>query len=165
MNRDSCIRAWKNQIMSELSQDDEIINALGLNPDESPDDLAWVRFFPHEWIPTTEQDVKTYILFEIQLPEERVRYGQEPSPIYSHPIIIFSVLTHQEDMKLNLAGESGTRMDYVAELISKKYNGKRGFGVGKLYLKSNVASSVNTTYRERVLVFQAVGVDNDLCEE
>ena len=162
MNRDSCIRAWKNQIMSELSQDDEIINALGLNPDENPDDLAWVRFFPHEWIPTTEQDVKTYILFEIQLPEERVRYGQTPSPIYSHPIIVFSVLTHQEDMKMNLVGESGTRMDYLAELIENKYQGRQDFGVGTMQLKSDIAGSVNTTYRFRQLVFEAVDV-NGVC--
>ena len=42
MSKSSCIRAWKNKIMSELSQDDAIIEALGLNPDESPDDLVWV---------------------------------------------------------------------------------------------------------------------------
>ena len=48
--------------MSELSQDDEIINALGLNPDESPDDLVWVRLYPHYYIPQTEEEVKKNIV-------------------------------------------------------------------------------------------------------
>lgn len=158
MAKSKCIRQWKDKIMSELSQDDEIITALGLNPDESPDDLQWVRLMPHDYIPTTESVVKTYITFEIDIPERRSRYGNNESNIWVHPIIVFRVLTHQEDMKLNLAGESGTRMDYLAELIEDKYEGRQDFGVGILKLKSDVAGSINNTYRCRQLVFEAVDV-------
>lgn len=165
MARSKCIRAWKNQIMSELSQDDEIINALGLNPDESPDDLVWVRLYPHYYIPQTETDVKTYILVEIDIPERRSRYNSNDNSIWVHPTIVFYVLTHQEDMRMNIAGESGTRMDYLAELIEDRYEGKRGFGVGGLVLKSDIAGSVNTTYRFRQLVFEAVDIEDGLCEE
>lgn len=153
-----CIRDWKNKIMSELSQDDNIIEALGLNPDESPDDLVWVRLFPHMYVPTTEESVRTYILVEIDIPERRVRYGGSDSNIWVNPIIVFDVLTHQEDMHMNLIGESGTRMDYLAELIEDKYEGRQDFGVGVLKLKSDTAGSVNTTYRYRQLVFEAVDV-------
>ena len=159
MSRSSCIREWKDKIISELSQDDSIIEALGLNPDESPDDLAWVRLYPHYYIPQTESDVKTYILVEIDIPERRTRYGVTESPIWVHPTIIFRVLTHQEDMRLNLAGESGTRMDYLSELIEDKYEGRQDFGVGVLHLKSDIAGEINTTYRVRQLVFEAVDVD------
>ena len=151
--------------MSELSQDDEIINALGLNPDESPDDLVWVRLYPHYYIPQTETDVKTYILVEIDIPERRSRYNSNDNSIWVHPTIVFYVLTHQEDMRMNIAGESGTRMDYLAELIEDRYEGKRGFGVGGLVLKSDIAGSVNTTYRFRQLVFEAVDIEDGLCEE
>lgn len=153
-----CIRDWKNKIMSELSQDDNIIEALGLNPDESPDDLVWVRLFPHMYVPTTEESVRTYILVEIDIPERRARYGGSDSNIWVNPIIVFYVLTHQEDMHMNLIGESGTRMDYLAELIEDKYEGRHDFGVGVLKLKSDTAGSVNTTYRYRQLVFEAVDV-------
>jgi hypothetical protein len=147
-----------------LCNDDEIINALGLNPDEDPDNLVWKRIYPHLWIPQTETDVKSYLLVEINVPERRTRYGATSNPVYVHPVIYFYVLVHQEDMKLNLAGESGTRMDYLAELIENKYEGRRGFGLGQLTLKSNVASSINTTYRLRVLVFEAVDFDDGLCD-
>lgn len=159
MGRSSCIRAWKNRIISELSQDDEIINALGLNPDESPDDLVWKRIFPHYYVEKSESVVKSYILIEINIPEKRSRYGSSDSSIWVHPTIIFYVLTHQEDMHMDLVGESGTRMDYLAELIEEKYEGRQDFGVGTLQLKSDIAGSVNTTYRFRQLVFEAVDVD------
>lgn len=156
MGKSKCIRAFKDRIMSELSQDDDIIRALGLNPDESPDDLVWVRLFPHYFIPQTETDVRTYVLVEIDIPERRTRYGSSDSNIWVHPTIVFYVLTHQEDMRLNIAGESGTRMDYLAELIEDKYEGRQDFGVGTLQLKSDTAGSVNTTYRFRQLVFEGV---------
>lgn len=159
MGRSSCIRAWKNRIISELSQDDEIINALGLNPDESPDDLVWKRIFPHYYVEKSESVVKSYILIEIDIPEKRSHYGSSDSSIWVHPTIIFYVLTHQEDMHMDLVGESGTRMDYLAELIEEKYEGRQDFGVGTLQLKSDIAGSVNTTYRFRQLVFEAVDVD------
>ena len=163
--KSECIRQWKDQIMSELSQDDRIIDALGLNPDESPDDLVWVRLYPHYYIPQTEDDVKTYILVEIDIPERRLRYGSEhDTTIWIYPTIVFYVLTHQEDMRLDMVGESGTRMDYLAELIEDKYQGRDDFSVGTLQLKSDVAGSINTTYRFRQLVFEAVDIDNDLCE-
>ena len=164
MAKSKVIRSWKNKIMSELSQDDEIINALGLNPDESEDDLVWVRLYPHYYIPQTETDVRTYILVEIDIPERRTRYGSNESDIWVRPTIVFYVLTHQEDMRMNMVGESGTRMDYLAELIEDKYEGREGFGVGTLQLKSDTAGSINNTYRFRQLVFDAVDLDSGLCE-
>ncbi len=164
MSKSSCIRAWKNKILGELSQDDNIIDALGLNEGESPDDLVWNRLFPHYYIPETQEEVKTYILVEIDIPERRSRYGNNDVNIWVYPTIIFYVLTHQEDMHFNMVGESGTRMDYLAELIEEKYQGRDDFGVGVLQLKSDMAGSVNTTYRFRQLVFEAVDLDSGLCE-
>lgn len=151
--------------MSELSNDDNIINALGLNAGESPDDLVWNRLYPHYFIPQTEEKVKTYLLVEIDIPERRSRYGDNNAgSIWVYPIIVFYVLTHQEDMKLDMVGESGTRMDYLGELIEDKYEGRQGFGVGELHLKSDIAGSLNNTYRYRQLIFEAVDVSNGLCE-
>ena len=164
MAKSKVIRNWKNKIISELSQDDEIIEALGLNDDESPDDLVWRRLFPHYFIPETQDSVLSYLLVEIDIPERRSRYGSSDSDIWVHPTIIFSVLVHQEYMHMNMVGESGTRMDYLAELIEDKYDGRQDFGVGTLKLKSDTAGSVNTTYRFRQLVFEAVDLDSGLCE-
>ena len=162
MARSKCIRNWKNKIVSELAQDERIIEALGLNEDESADELVWNRIFPHYYIPATQESVKTYILVEINLPERRVRYGDSPYGIYTHPTIIFHVVVHQNDMQLNMAGESGTRMDYLAELIEDKYEGRLDFGVGILNLKSDLALNLNDTFRVRELIFEAVDA-NGVC--
>lgn len=164
MGKSYVIRKWKDQIMSELSQDDKIIEALGLNPDENPDDLVWKRFMPHLFVPYTESDVRTYICVEINIPERRARYGSNEIDVWVHPVIVFYVLTHQEDMHMQLAGESGTRMDYLSELIEEKYEGRNGFGVGVLQLKSDLARSIDNTYRVRELIFEAVDLDDSLCE-
>lgn len=158
MAKSKIIRQYKNKIMSELSQDDEIIRGLGLNPDESPDDLVWVRLYPHNYIPQTESEVKSYITVEVNIPQRRLRYSENSSSIWTHPYIIFRVICHQEDMKLDLVGESGTRMDYLAELVEDKYEGRQDFGVGTLSLISDVAGDINNTYRVRELVFEAVDV-------
>lgn len=162
MGKTKCIRIWKDKIVTELAQDERIIEALGLNSDESPDELVWNRIFPHYYIPSTQESVKTYILVEINLPEHRVRYGENPYGIFSYPTIIFHIVVHQNDMQLNLAGESGTRMDYLAELVEDKYEGRMDFGIGVLNLKSDVALNLNDTFRVRELIFEAVDV-NGVC--
>lgn len=161
--KSECIRRWKDQIISELSQDERIIEGLGLNPDESPDDLVWVRLFPHYYIDTTQESVKTYILVEIDIPERQTRYGDSESPIWVHPVITFYVVTHQNDMRMNMTGESGTRMDYLAELIEDKYEGRQDFGVGTLNLKSDTAGSISNVYRFRELVFEVTDLEDGLC--
>lgn len=163
MGKINFIRKWKDKIISELNNDESIVGALGLNPDEDADDLTWVRLFPHYYVIGTQSEVKSYICVEINVPERRQRYGESSSNLILYPTIIFEVVVHQEDMKLNLAGESGTRMDYIAELIEDKYNNRMDFGAGVLKLKSCIAGDVNNTYRVRALVFEATDISG-VCE-
>ena len=66
-------------------------------------------------------------------------------------------------MNLNMAGISATRIDYLGELIDKKYNFVSGFGLGNLELISNVAGNLNEKYRYRKLVFQGKDLAKNLC--
>lgn len=166
MPNSSCIIAWKNQIMSDLSNDDNVIEALNLDKDENPEDLVWKRLFPHYYIPDVQESVKTYILVEIDIIEQRIsRYGNKTANIYSHPQITFRILSHQKDMQMKKQGLSATRIDYIGYLIDKKYNKKTGFGLGRLKLISNLAGNLNDTYRIRELKFQGVEIDDDLCDD
>ncbi len=165
MANSSCIIDWKNQILSDLQNDNEIITALGLNKDEDSDDLIYNRLFPHYYIPTTQKEVKTYIMVEIDIQSNRSRYEPAKRDIYAYPTITFTVLSHQDNMKLNLSGISATRIDYLSELIDRKYNGASGFGIGEIQLTSNIAGNLNDKYRFRQLIFQAVDFNDSLCEE
>jgi len=164
MPNSNCVRIWKNQILSDLQNDNEIINALGLYSDEDPDDLVYNRLFPHYYIPDVQKEVKTYIMVEIDIRQNQNRFQSNVSDVYSYPTIIFTVMSHQDHMQLNLAGISATRTDYLAELIDEKYNGAQGFGIGEIRLLSNIANSLNDTYRYRQLVFQALDFNDNLCD-
>lgn len=149
--------------MSDLQNDDEIIRVLGLNKNEDEDDLVYTRLFPHYFIPDTQEDVKTYIMVEIDINAQRNRYKQSDYSLYSYPVITFTILAHQNDMKLDLSGISAVKTDYIAELIDNKYNGKNDFGLGLLQVTSNIAGSLNDTYRFRQIVFQTIDFNNGLC--
>ncbi len=164
MPNSSCVRTWKNQILSDLQNDNEIISALGLHNDETPEDLVYNRLFPHYFIAPVQEEVKTYIMVEIDIRSNQNRFRPNVPDVYSYPTITFTILLHQDHMKMNLAGVSATRADYLAELIDRKYNGLSGFGIGEIHLVSNIAGSLNDTYRYRQLVFQALDLNDSLCD-
>lgn len=164
MPNSDCIRIWKNQILSDLQNDDEIIKVLGVHQDEDVDNLVDTRLFPYYYIPDVQEEVKTYIMVEIDIRQNQNRFRSNVSDVYSYPTIVFTVMSHQDNMKLNLAGISATRTDYLSELIDKKYNGAQDFGIGKIHLLSNSAGSLNDTYRYRQLVFQALDLNDSFCD-
>lgn len=165
MPNSSCIISWKNQILSDLGNDENIIEALNLDKDENPEDLVWHRLFPHYYIPDVQESVKTYILVEIDIVEQRVSRYEKKSSVYSHPQITFRILSHQDDMQMKKQGISATRIDYIGYLIDKKYNKRKGFGIGRLQLISNLAGNLSDTYRVRELIFQGVDIDDSLCDD
>ena len=157
MPNSSCITQWKRRILSELQNDDEILEALGTTEEER-EDLIYTRIYPHYYIPETVTEVTTYIMVEIDI------RSLSRTNVYSYPMITFVILAHQDDMKLELPSVSATRIDYLGELLDRKYNGATGFGVGKLELKQNYAGNLNDTFRTRTLVFQGMDVEQNVCE-
>lgn len=158
MPNSSPIREWKNKIISDLHKDEHFLKVLDVTEDER-EDLSYKRIFPFFYNPDVITDVNTYIMIEIDVrSNNRVK-------LYSYPVITFTVLCHQDDMQLNLTGISATKADYLAELIDRKYNGAKGFGIGKLELRSNIAGSLNEKFRYRQLTFYGVDLNDGLCGE
>lgn len=158
MANSDCLRRWKNRILSELQNDEYFLDVLGTTEEEQ-EDLVYHRLFPHYYIPDTIDKVTTYVCVEIDIRTHTW------SKLYAYPTITFTILAHQDDMKLNMAGVSATRIDYLAELLDIKYNNARGFGLGRLELESSIAGNLNTKYRYRQLVFKGKDMNDNLCEE
>lgn len=153
---------WKDRIMMELQNDAEIVSALNLNEDEDAEDLVGVRLFPYHFIPDTEEVVKTYILVEISIPEQRYDRG---STLFSKPTIAFTVLAHKDDMLMKESGQGAVRTDYITMLLDKKYNDNGGFGFKQLkFLYNEVTSTSSMKYRARTIAFEGVDLDNSICE-
>lgn len=157
MSNSSSIRDWKNKIIADLHNDEHFLDALGTTELER-EDLTYSRIFPYYYIPDTITTVTTYILIEIDIK------STSRNNAYAYPIITFTVLCHQDDMRLKMAGVSATRADYLAELIDNKYNGADGFGLGRLELRSNIAGSLNEKFRYRQIVFQGKDFNDSLCK-
>lgn len=158
MANSDCLRRWKNRILSELQNDEYFLDVLGTSEEEQ-EDLVYHRLFPHYYIPDTIDKVTTYVCVEIDIRTHTW------SKLYAYPTITFTILAHQDDMKLDMAGISATRIDYLAELLDIKYNNARGFGLGRLELESSIAGNLNTKYRYRQLVFKGKDMNDNLCEE
>lgn len=163
MANSSFIREAKNLILSQLQDDDEIVNCLGLNPSEDRDNLIYTRLFPHYYNPITETEVKTYIMMEVEIPEMKTRYLNGVNKNVIYPRITIGIICHQSDMRLQLPKTSAVRTDYIAELIVNKYNGKDLLGLKNLELVSDEAPPVNDTYRSRVLVFKGADFNDSYC--
>lgn len=158
MSNSSSIRDWKNKIIADLHNDEHFLDALGTTELEREDLEEAKRVFPYYYIPDTITTVTTYILIEIDIK------STSRNNAYAYPIITFTVLCHQDDMRLKMAGVSATRADYLAELIDNKYNGADGFGLGRLELRSNIAGSLNEKFRYRQIVFQGKDFNDNLCK-
>lgn len=156
MSNSSSIRDWKNKIIADLHNDEHFLDALGTTELER-EDLTYSRIFPYYYIPDTITTVTTYILIEIDIK------STSRNNAYAYPIITFTVLCHQDDMRLKMAGVSATRADYLAELIDNKYNGADGFGLGRLELRSNIPGSLNEKFRYRQITFQGKDFNDSLC--
>lgn len=148
----------KNKILSDLQNDELFLQVLGTTEDEMEEGLVYSRLFPFYYIyDGTQTEVKTYVCVEVDT------VSSNRSDLYVYPTIIFTIVSHQDNVRLNMAGVSKTRPDYLGEIIDEKYNGYTGLGYGKLKLISNKAGSLDTKYRYRQLVFRGVDMNDGLC--
>lgn len=161
LSNSECISEWKNVILSELQNDEMILKVLGVTDDEIEEGLMYNRFFPFEYITQTQEIAKTYICVEIGINRDNDR--RYSALVYVRPIITFRIVAHQNDNKITSFPTYKTKLDYLAELIDKKYNGKSIKGSNELELRCNIPSEISTTYRSRVVQFRGVDLDKKIC--
>lgn len=56
-------------------------------------------------------------MVEIDVQSNRSRYEPMKYDLYAYPTITFTVLSHQKDMEMKMAGVSATRIDYISMLL------------------------------------------------
>ena len=98
-----------------------------------------------------------YITFTVNVP--RITFNK----IWAYPRLTVRVIAHQERMKLNMAGVSATRIDYIAKLIVDLLT-KNDFGFGKLQLATNYEDLYNFIFHYRELVFVGEELVDNYCD-
>lgn len=152
----NAISEWKNKAIELVLGQDEIMELLEMDDNEA-DDPVYTRIFPYNHIPQTIEETKVYITFTVNVP--RITFNK----IWAYPRLTVRVIAHQERMKLNMAGVSATRIDYMAKLIVDLLT-KNDFGFGKLQLATNYEDLYNFIFHYRELVFVGEELVDNYCD-
>lgn len=152
----NAISDWKNKAIELVIGQDEIMELLDMDEAEA-DDPMYTRIFPYNHIPQTIEETKVYITFTVNIP--KITFNK----IWAYPRLTVRVIAHQERMKLNMAGVSATRIDYIAKLIVDLLT-KNDFGYGKLHLATNYEDLYNYIFHYRELVFIGEELVDNYCE-
>lgn len=152
----NAISDWKNKAIELVIGQDEIMELLDMDEIEA-DDPMYTRIFPYNHIPQTIEETKVYITFTVNIP--KITFNK----IWAYPRLTVRVIAHQERMKLNMAGVSATRIDYIAKLIVDLLT-KNDFGYGKLHLATNFEDLYNYIFHYRELVFIGEELVDNYCE-
>ena len=152
----NAISDWKNKAIELVIGQDEIMELLDMDEVEA-DDPMYTRIFPYNHIPQTIEETKVYITFTVNIP--KITFNK----IWAYPRLTVRVIAHQERMKLNMAGVSATRIDYMAKLIVDLLT-KNDFGFGKLQLATNYEDLYNFIFHYRELVFVGEELIDNYCD-
>lgn len=156
MPNSSAISSWKNKAINMILSNDEILS-LFEKSDEELENIVYSNIFPYGYTPETQGNTDLYITIQCSIPQ--MAYRQ----VWEHPFLTIRLICHQDKMRLNKAGVSATRLDYLSMLIDKLLNGTSGWGYGELSLVSNTEDSMSEKYKYREMIFQSKDLNNDLC--
>lgn len=113
--------------------------------------LAYTHIFPYEQLPSTTEDGRTYVCFDVDI--ERV-YNKT----FLAPTIYIWVFSHHSALRLP---KGGVRTDEICKEIAEVLDGSREYGLGELNLYSVKRFSPMTDYQGKCLTFKAKDYNRD----
>lgn len=168
MANSSIVRKAKNKIIKEFIKDQDIINGINsseIKPSE-PQKLLYKHIFDYNQNPHTLNIVGTFITIQVHIPQDYYSDYHGNSIIHIKPTIEIWIISHERHMRVdNISKVTQNRNDYLSEVIDKKINGKRGFGIGETRLISNIEGAFQQDYLFRKLVFECLDLNASLCED
>lgn len=167
MANSSIIRKAKNKIIKEFIKDPDIIAAIDSSEVKSnePEKLIYKHIFDYNQNPHTLNIVGTFITIQVHIPQSYYN-DYSASAVLVKPTIEIWIVSHEKHMKVNnIPKITQNRNDYLSELIDRKINGKRGFGIGETRLLSNIEGSFQQDYLFRKMVIECKDLNWSLCEE
>ena len=168
MANSSIIRKAKNKIIKEFIKDKDIIEAINSSEIKSnePEKLINKHIFDYNQNPHTLNTVGTFITIQVHIPQNYYSDYRGNSIVHVKPTIEIWIISHEKHMIVdNVPKVTQNRNDYLSELIDRKVNGKRGFGIGKTRLISNVEGAFQSDYLFRKVIFECLDLNTSMCED
>ena len=160
MANSSIIKTAKNRIIKEFIKDSEIVKAIHSSNITSSEKLINTHIFDYHQNPNTLNTVETFITIQVHIPQP----FSISDDIFVKPTVEIWIISHCNHMIVdNIPKVTANRNDYLSELIDEKLNGKSGFGIGILSLRSNIEGSYQQDYVYRKMVFETTDLNNSLC--
>ena len=150
------ISKYKMELLSDIYKNPKIVNAIdsqqtGVTHDE-PDTLMYKNLFPYMRIPETQNIADTYILLSVDI--DRVNRNNQTYARYYTKMWVMAGLDRMQMEDRYQA----TRIDYIAEELTRMFHGQHKFGFSEFELISNRETLLDVKYLYRELIF----VCNDL---
>ena len=158
----SVIGETKKKVIKDIVNDDEIMTTMGndLNG-RSNDEAIYQYIFPYFHIIKTIEEVHSYICMQMDMIQNDVR--SVPNKLVSQYVLTIYVVVHQGLMKMSNSGGED-RLDYLANLICEKFDGRDDFGIGEFELMENQENSLDANHRLRVLTFLTKDTAGNICD-
>lgn len=152
----------KNKIISEIINDDDIVLAIDAQNIEDNEELVNTHIFNFAQDIAVIEDNITFITVQVHLYTD-LDYSLEHSRIY--PTVEIWIYSHVSHMVVdNIPKITANRNDYISILLDSKFNGKSGFGLGKLRLISNSEGTYQKNWVYRKMLFKTTDLNDSLCE-
>lgn len=157
MNLDE-IGVFKNQVVSKLINDENVLDVLLGNTDDidDPETLLLGKngsgeggcVFKYEYVPDTQENSKTFLCVEV-VPEQT-----SGDSITMMTIYVFAYCSKNLMQTYHRKGQAGTRIDILVSDIDKLLNGNKEFGIGPLEWAGSSIYRPAQCYYGRMLVYQ-----------
>ena len=108
------IKRYKQQIISLLIHNEELVELINNTEIETPEDLIGKNIFGYIRIPQAPEEAKTYVALKIDVPEVYLS-----NSLFKKIIITIYVITHEDLMPTELGG---SRIDLMGEEVEKILN-------------------------------------------
>lgn len=150
------ISKYKMELLSDIYKNPTIVEAIdsqqtGVTPEE-PDTLMYRNLFPYMRVPNVQNKADTYILLSVDI--DRVNRNNRAYARYRSTLWVMAGLDRMQMPEKY----SATRIDYIAEELTRMFHGVHKFGFSEFELLSSNEVLLNVNYLYRELVFRC----NDL---
>lgn len=166
MAHSSAITDMKQEAVQQLLKCQMFIDALDAKGISDVEELVGTHIFTYPINPEYLQKPCTFITIITQIP----RISSD-NKMYTHPKIIFQIVSHMEHMKIDLKEfkTNSNRNDFISQIIDHLFNSDktstRKFGFfGQLDLIRNEEGYFNKDWVYRYMEFETLDFNKALCE-
>lgn len=153
---------YKSRLVSFILLSDDICELLlgkDYNKETVDDDLIYKYVFPYLYVNDTQVETKSYICMEVDVPRVANFSFKDMK------IIIWCYCHKDKDyMRYSKKGFLGTRADILTDMLDRKLQSSREFGIGRLQLNSATYLTIGDKYYGKQLIYSCseFNLDNKL---